>query len=70
LLTRMASVLTIAMMAATLSFAQAPKPTKEPAAPKKEPAATASTKHELVDLNSATKEELAALARNRRCLRR
>jgi competence protein ComEA len=25
------------------------------------PAATASTKHELVDLNSATKEELAAL---------
>ena len=48
------------MMAATLCFAQAPKPAKEPGAPK-EPAATASTKHELVDLNSATKEELAAL---------
>jgi DNA uptake protein ComE-like DNA-binding protein len=35
-------------------------PQRGPAAPK-EPAATASTKHELVDLNSATKEELAAL---------
>ena len=57
----MASVLSIAIMAAMLSFAQAPKPAKEPAAPK-EPAATAPAKHhELVDLNSATKEELAAL---------
>ena len=44
----------------TLSFAQAPKPAKEPAAAKKEHA-TASAKHELVDLNSATKEQLAAL---------
>ena len=60
LLTRIASVLGIAIMAATLSFGQAPKPAKEPATPK-EPAATTSTKHELVDLNSATKEELAAL---------
>src|SRR5688572_5710610 len=59
-LTMMASVLSMATMAAALSFAQAPKPAKEPAA-NKEPAATASTKHELVDLNSATKEELAAL---------
>jgi competence protein ComEA len=61
LLTMMASALGIAILAATLGFGQAPKPAKEPAAPKKEPAATASTKHELVDLNSATKEELAAL---------
>ena len=58
-LTMMASVLSMATMAAALSFAQAPKPAKEPAA-NKEPA-TASTKHELVDLNSATKEQLAAL---------
>ena len=60
LLTRIATVLCIAMMAATLSLGQAPKPAKEPATPK-EPTAAASTKHELVDLNSATKEELAAL---------
>ena len=59
-LTMMAGVLSLAIMAVTLNFAQAPKPAKEPAA-HKEPAATASTKQELVDLNSATKEELAAL---------
>jgi competence protein ComEA len=47
-------------MISALSFAQAPKPAKEPAATKKEHATT-STKHELVDLNSATKEQLAAL---------
>jgi len=41
-----------------MSFAQDPKPAKEPA--KKEHAAT-STKQELVDLNSATKGQLAAL---------
>src|SRR5262245_52349803 len=60
LLIRMASIFSIAIMVATLSFGQTPKPAKEPA-PKKEPATTATTKHELVDLNSATKEELAAL---------
>ena len=60
LLTMMASALGIAILAATLGFGQAPKPAKEPATPK-EPTAAASTKHELVDLNSATKEELAAL---------
>jgi len=44
-------------MVATLSFGQAPqpKPAKE-----KAPAAT-SAKHELVDLNTATKEELMAV---------
>ena len=56
-ITRMASILTTAIMAATLSFGQAPqpKPAKE-----KAPASTAA-KHELVDLNSATKEELVAV---------
>jgi competence protein ComEA len=48
------------VLSTTLSFAQAPKPAKEPAPAKKEHT-TASTKHELVDLNSATKEQLAAL---------
>ena len=53
----MASILGAALMAATLSFGQAPqpKPAKE-----KAPAAT-SAKHELVDLNTATKEELVAV---------
>jgi competence protein ComEA len=36
-----------------------PKPAQEPTAKKEH--ATASAKHELVDLNSATKEQLAAL---------
>ena len=56
-LTIMASILSTALMAATLSFGQAPqpKPAKE-----KAPAAT-SAKHELVDLNTATKEELVAV---------
>ena len=57
-LTRMASVLSVAIMTATLSFGQAPapKPAKD-----KAPAATAATHHELVDLNAATKEELIAV---------
>ena len=57
-LTRMASILSTAIMAATLSFGQAPqpKPAKE-----KAPATTTSTKHELVDLNTATKDELMAV---------
>lgn len=59
-LATMAGVFSTAIMAATLSFPQAPKPAKEPATPK-EPAAAAPAKHELVDLNTATKEELAAL---------
>ena len=54
-LTRMASILTTAIMAATLSFGQAPKPAKE------KEKAPATAKHELVDLNSATKEELVAV---------
>jgi competence protein ComEA len=56
-LTRMASILTTAIMAATFSFGQAPppKPAKEKAP------TTTSAKHAPVDLNSATKEELMAV---------
>ena len=62
-MSRIGVMLAALIMLSTLSFAQAPakaKPAKEPAAAKKEHA-TASAKHELVDLNSATKEQLAAL---------
>ena len=58
-MSRIGVVLAGLIIVSALSFAQAPKPAKEPAA-KKEHAA-ASAKHELVDLNSATKEQLAAL---------
>jgi competence protein ComEA len=61
LLTRTVGILSTAILAATLSFAQAPKPSKEPPTSKKEPAATSSTKHELLDLNTATREQLVAL---------
>ena len=59
MMSRIGVVLAALIMVSALSFAQAPKPAKEPAA-KKEPR-HASAKHELVDLNSATKEQLAAL---------
>ena len=57
-LTRMACILSAAVMAASLSFGQAPQP--KPGNENKAPAPTAG-KHELVDLNSATKEELVAV---------
>jgi DNA uptake protein ComE-like DNA-binding protein len=53
----MASILSTAIMAATFSFGQAPQP--KPA--KAQAPATTAAKHELVDLNSATKEELVAV---------
>ena len=53
MMSRIGVVLAVLVMVSTLSYAQAPKPAKEHA--------TASAKHELVDLNSATKEQLAAL---------
>ena len=59
MMSRIGVVLVGLVLVSALSFAQAPKPAKEPAAKKEH--ATASTKHELVDLNSATKEQLAAL---------
>ena len=60
IISRIGVVLAALIMLSALSFAQTPKPAKEPAATKKEHATT-SAKHELVDLNSATKEQLAAL---------
>ena len=59
-LSRIGAILAAFIVLSALSFAQAPKPAKETTATKKEHAA-ASVKHELVDLNSATKEQLAAL---------
>ena len=59
LMNRIGVALAALIMISALSFAQAPKPAKEPAAKKEH--ATTSAKHELVDLNSATKEQLAAL---------
>ena len=60
LLTTMASVLSVAVIAATLTFGQAsaPKPAKEKAPAAPADAHPAATHHELVDLNAATKEEL------------
>ena len=54
---RIGAALTALLMLSALSFAQAPAPKAKPA----KEHATASAKHELVDLNSATKEQLAAL---------
>ena len=59
MMSRIGVVLAVLIMVSTLSFAQAPKAAKEPTEKKEH--ATASAKHELVDLNSATKEQLAAL---------
>ena len=60
---RIGAGLTGLAMLCALSFAQAPapkaKPAKEPAAKKE--SATGGAKQELIDLNSATKEQLAAL---------
>jgi DNA uptake protein ComE-like DNA-binding protein len=60
---RIGAVLAGLTMLCALSLAQAPapkeKPAKEPA--EKNESAKAGTKHELIDLNSATKEQLAAL---------
>ena len=50
------------LMASSLSFAQAPPDTKKAPATKKEaPSASTAAKHELIDLNSATKEQLMTL---------
>ena len=62
-MSRIGAVLTGLIMLCALSLAQAPAPKDKPA---KEPAATKEStsthaKHELVDLNTATKEQLAAL---------
>ena len=58
-MSRIGAVLTGLIMLCALSLAQTPAPAPK-AKPAKEPATT-SAKHELVDINSATKEQLAAL---------
>ena len=58
IMSRIGVALAALIVVSSLSFAQAPKPATEPA---KKEHATTSAKHELVDLNTATKEQLAAL---------
>src|SRR5262245_8466290 len=64
LFARIGAFLSALIVFLALTFAQAQaqkdKPAKEPAAAKKEPA-KASAKQDLADINSATKEQLAAL---------
>ena len=61
LFSRITGIACMLIMASSLSFAQTPaakpKPAKAPASAKKESTTSAAT-HELVDLNSATKEQL------------
>jgi competence protein ComEA len=66
LISRIAASFCAAVMATSLAFGQAApakaKPAKESAAPAaKKETATKSAKHELVDLNSATREQLMAV---------
>jgi competence protein ComEA len=49
------------LMASFLSFAQAPSTTKSPSAKKEVPSTSTTAKHEVIDLNSATKEQLMTL---------
>ena len=59
-LTQIAMAVCALVIACSLSFSQTPSTTpKAPAATKKE--ATTAPKHELIDLNSATKEQLMTL---------
>lgn len=75
LATLAAATLSLGLLAAAPSFAQAPQPTEKSdkmappiatktsptAGAKAEPAKTEATKHELLDINSATAEQLDAL---------
>ena len=64
---RTAAILCAVIMASSLVFGQAPAPKAKPAKPpeatatKKETAAKPAAKPELVDLNSATKDQLMAV---------
>jgi competence protein ComEA len=62
---RTAAILCAVIMASSLIFGQAPAPKAKPAKPaeamKKETPAKPAAKHELVDLNSATKEQLMSV---------
>ena len=66
LISRSAAILGALIIASSLTFGQAPAPKAKPAKPaeataKKETAAKPAAKHELVDLNSATKEQLMSV---------
>ena len=65
MMSRIGIALAALIVLSTLSFAQAPKPAKEPATKKESTASSA--KHELVDLNS-NQGTIGSAARNRRCL--
>jgi competence protein ComEA len=61
-LTQLAMAACALVVACSLSFSQAPATTaKTPTTTKKESSANTAPKHELIDLNSATKEQLMAL---------
>jgi len=50
------------LMASSLSFAQAPDKPKSPSTKKEAPSASTTGRHELIDVNSATKEQLMTVA--------
>ena len=65
LTSRSAAILCALIMASSLAFGQTPAPKAKPAKPaeataKKEPAKPAAT-HELIDLNTATREQLMSV---------
>jgi competence protein ComEA len=65
LISRSAAILGALIIASSLTFGQTPAPKAKPAKPaeamKKETPAKPAAKHELVDLNSATKEQLMSV---------
>ena len=66
LTSRSATILCALIMACSLTFGQAPAPKAKPAKPaeaavKKEAPAKPAAKHELVDLNTATREQLMSV---------
>ena len=66
LTSRSAAILCALIMASGLTFGQAPAPKAKPAKPaeaavKKEAPAKPAAKHELVDLNTATREQLMSV---------
>ena len=61
-LTQLAMAVCALVIAFSLSFSQTPSSTtKTPPAAKKEAAASTAPKHEMIDLNSATKDQLMTL---------
>jgi len=61
-LTQLAMAVCALVIAFSLSFSQTPSSTtKTPSAAKKEASASTAPKHEMIDLNSATKDQLMTL---------